>query len=47
MLCAESEIIMIFFVDVIESIHAGGQYWVLVFYGVKSKLLAYYILASK
>ena len=36
-----------FYVDVVENTHAGNNQWVIVFYGVKSKLLAYYRLGSK
>ena len=33
--------------DLLENTHVGKKLWGLVFYGVKSKLLAYYILGSK
>ena len=33
--------------DVTEFTHAGKKRWGLVFYGVKSKLLAYYRIAKK
>ena len=35
-----------FSVDLLENTHVGKKLWGLVFYGVKSKLLAYYILGS-
>ena len=35
-----------FSVDVLEDTYAGKNRWGLVFYGVKSKLLAYYCLGS-
>ena len=37
----------IFPVDLLENTHAGKKRWGLVFYGIMSKLLAYYILGSK
>ena len=36
-----------FSVDLLENTHAGNKRWGLLFYGVKSKLLAYYRLGSK
>ena len=36
-----------FSVDVVENKYAGKKRWGIVFYGVKSKLLAYYRLGSK
>ena len=36
-----------FSVDLLENTHAGKKRWGLVFYGLKSKLLAYYRLGSK
>ena len=36
-----------FYVDVVEDTHDGKTWWGVVFYGVKSKLLAYYRLVSK
>ena len=36
-----------FSVDITEDTHAGKNHWGLVFYSVKSKLLAYYRLGSK
>ena len=36
-----------FSVDLLADIHAWKNRWGLVFYGVKSKLLAYYRLGSK
>ena len=36
-----------FSVDVVEDPHTGKTRWGIVFYGVKSKLLAYYRLCSK
>ena len=36
-----------FYVDLLEDTHDGKKRWGIVFYGVKSKLLAYYILGSK
>ena len=33
--------------DLLENTHAGKKRWGVVFYGVKSKLLAYYRLGSK
>ena len=33
--------------DLLENTHAGKKRWGLVFYGVKSKLIAYYKLGSK
>ena len=35
-----------FSVDVVENTHAGNKRWGILFYGVKSKLLAYYRLGS-
>ena len=34
-------------VDLLDNTHAGNNHWSPVFYGVKSKLLVYYILGSK
>ena len=34
-------------VDILENTHAGKKHWGLLFYGIKYKLLAYYILGSK
>ena len=34
-------------VDLLEDTYTGKMFWGLVFYGVKSKLLAYYILGLK
>ena len=31
----------------LDNTHAGGKCWGLVFYGVKSNIIAYYILGSK
>ena len=36
-----------FSMDLLENTYVGKKRWVLVFYGVKSKLLAYYRLGSK
>ena len=36
-----------FSVDLLDNTHAGKKRWGLLFYGVKSKLLAYYRLGSK
>ena len=36
-----------FLVDITDFTHAGEKRWGLVFYGVKSKLLAYYRLGSE
>ena len=34
------------YVDLLENTHAVKNRWCLLFYGIKSKLLAYYILES-